>query len=139
MAKGKKAATAATAAPTIAAAGKMDLPEGIKAKRVVTLPSFAIKKPGESRTVKILDAMRVSKIVQKADEKGKTREPATICTVVDLATGEQATMIVAAVVKANLERDYAGEKYVGLSFYIKNLGKRTESQRYNDFQIVEVE
>jgi hypothetical protein len=123
------------------------LPEGTRIKRHVTLPSLAIKADGQQELLFIVDEMRVSKITQKADEK-KPREPATICTAIKVDTGETVTFIVPAVVKANLLRDYAklddagnvkSQTYVGKAFAIQNKGKRTESQRYNDFAIYELE
>lgn len=139
MAKGKTQANKQPSSTPAAIATGMNLPEGFKAKRTITLPSLVLKEVGAAKTVKILDEMRVSKIESKPTADGKKREPATICTVVDVATGEQAIMLVPAVVKANLLRDYPDGKYVGLTFYVKNNGKRSESQRYNDFMIVEVE
>jgi hypothetical protein len=125
------------AAPPVAM--NVKLPEGFKVKRQVTLPSLALKQVNVSRVLRINDEMRISKIQDKPDAQGKKREPATICTVTDLETGVLYTLIVPAVVKANLERDYPDGKYVGLAFQITNMGKRSESQRYNDYQILEVE
>jgi hypothetical protein len=114
------------------------LPEGTKVKRHVTLPSLAIKKDGQQESLFILDELRVSKITAKKDGD-KPREPATICSAVKIDTGEQVTFIVPAVVKANLERDYPNGAYVKKAFLIQNKGKRTESQRYNDFAILELD
>lgn len=123
--------------------GAMVLPEGVTVKRHVTLPSLAIKTAGQQKILFIIDAMRVSKITDKAgtdaEGKAKTREPATICTAGDCETGELVTFIVPAVVKSNLERDYPKDSYVGKSFVIQNKGKRSEAQRYNDFAIAEVD
>lgn len=126
-----------------------NLPAGITVKRHVTLPSLAIKEKGQAEILTIMDPLRVSKIKQK--DKESNREPATICTIGrhvgehnPKATQGMFTFIVPTVVKGNLERDYVDEKtgeihYVGKSFFIRNLGKRTESQRYNDFEIFEVD
>lgn len=122
-------------------AGALALPPGVKIKRVVTVPSLALKNVGDSRILQFLDGLRVSKVTDKESK----REPATVATVADMTTGEQFIFICPAVVKANLERDYADINpdgtpgYVGRAFYIENLGKRTESQRYNDYRIAEVE
>lgn len=126
-------------APQVAAPTAANLPEGFKVKRSITLPVLVLKKQGDTATVLIQDAMRVSKVETKADASGKKREPATICTVVKVDSGEQFTMLVPAVVKANLLRDYPDDDYVGKTFMIQNMGKRTEAQRYNDFRIFEVE
>lgn len=112
------------------------LPPGVKVMRNVTMPSLAIKDAGQSAYLEIRDKMRVSNIQPKKGEQA--REPATICTAVNVFTGEAFTLIVPAVVKANLERDYPGDSYVGKQFYIKNMGKRTPGQRYKDFSIMEI-
>lgn len=136
MAKNPKKSSTEAQAPVVTAA---KIPDGFKVKRNITLPVLVLKKAGDKRIVEIQDEMRVSKIEQKADAQGKKREPATICTVADAQTGEQFTMLVPAVVKSNLLRDYPEAKYVGKVFMIENMGKRTEAQRYNDFRIYEVE
>ena len=134
-----KAKPAAKEAPA-AIASTTTMPAGFKAKRVITLPSLAIKNAGEAHTLKILDEMRISNVAGKVNkETGLPEKPATVCTAVDIGTGQQVIFIVSAVVKGNLERDYPDGAYVGLLFYIKNMGKRKEGQRYNDFEIVEVE
>lgn len=140
MAKAKKAAPKEETPNLPAVAGSLKLPEGVKVKRHVTLPSLAIKKSGEQRILFLMDAMRVSKIKEKKTEDGKpAREPATICTVGDVEDGSMYIFIIPAVVKENLLRDYPNDSYVGKSFVIQNKGKRSETQRYNDFAIAEVD
>ncbi len=119
------------------------LPAGVTIKRRITLPSLAIKKAGESRILAFADAMRESKVVTKQAD-GTERKPAMIATVGDCLTGEMFIFIVPTVVHANLARDYPATAdgvpgYVGKAFQIVNKGKRSDSQRYNDFEISEVE
>lgn len=116
--------------------GPVALPANIRVKRMVTVPSLVLKNSGDKRVLLICDAMRISKVV---DKKDTAREPATVCTVGDIETGEQFIFLVPSVVKSNLERDYPNDEYVGKTFYIECLGKRNESQRYKDFRIMEVE
>lgn len=115
----------------------VSLPAGFKVVKQITLPSLAIKKAGDSKILKIMDAMRISKVVDKSAE-GKKREPATICTVTDMETGELFTFIVPAVVKKNLQETYEHDSYVDRIFQITNKGKRNEAQKYYDFQLLEV-
>lgn len=115
----------------------VSLPAGFKVVKQITLPSLAIKKAGDSKILKIMDAMRISKVVDKSAE-GKKREPATICTVTDMETGELFTFIVPAVVKKNLQETYENDSYVDRIFQITNKGKRNEAQKYYDFQLLEV-
>lgn len=115
-----------------------NLPEGVKIVKRITLPSLAIKKAGESRILAFADQMRESKVITKQAD-GTPRKPAMIATVGDCLTGEMFIFIVPTVVHANLERDYPDGTYVGKAFQVVNKGKRSESQRYNDFEISEVE
>lgn len=139
----KTAAAPGTALAPVGAGLPMNLPAGLKMVKRVTLPSLALKVEGDARALLFASEMRVSKIEDKPDAQGKKREPATICDVGDVTTGEQFIFIVPAVVKANLERDYSEKgadgrpSYVGRVFYIRNEGKRKDGQRYNDFTIIE--
>lgn len=148
MAKATKKAEGKAAEPKVIQ--PVTLPAGVKVKRHVTLPSLAIKAAGQTEILTIMDEMRISTIKQKADAT-KPREPATICTAGKHGTGELVTFIVPAVVKSNLLRDYCKPSgvqelsevkehgYVKKTFMISNRGKRNANQRYNDFEISEVE
>lgn len=161
-AKPKKAAVTKqteSAVPEMSAeqlAKAANVPAGFKAKRVLTLPVVTIKKKGESRVLTINDGIRISKVEGKLDKETGVREkPAKICTVTDAITGEMGTFLVPAVIQSNLEKEYCElildkdgkvtgvvpgtEKYVGLTFHMANLGKRKDTQRYNDFSLSEVE
>lgn len=136
---GKRGEVTAGPGASVVAPPPANMPEGFTIKRQITLPSLAIKVAGTGRVLHILDAIRVSKVVdKKPTADGKTREPANICTVADAMTGEQFIFIVPAVVRENLVRDYPNDSYVDKVFWIENKGKRTENQRYNDFAISEV-
>lgn len=136
--KGEVAVVEGTGGPVASAAFQM--PAGLKLKKLVTVPSLVLKNVGQSATLRIDSPIRVSKVVDKKDSK---REPAKVCDVTDVTTGQAFIFLVPAVVQSNLERDYQngeGEQdYVGRIFFFQNLGKRTESQRYNDFGIAELE
>jgi hypothetical protein len=138
MAKKKEAKEKKPFVPAVAPSS-VSMPAGFKAKRVVTLPSMVLKAVGQAATVKILDEIRVSKVEGKPDAEGKKQKPADICTVTNVESGEQAILLVPAVVKSNLERDYPSAGYVDKVFFIRCDGKRKEGQRYNDFTIIEVE
>jgi hypothetical protein len=134
-AQASTATAVATAAPLPATAVR--LPVGVKIVKRITMPSLALKQAGVGRALYIRDEMRISTVKDKSTDK--PREPATICTVADVETGEEFTFIVPAVVRENLQRDYPNGGYVGKTFWICNKGKRTEAQRYNDFEIAEVD
>lgn len=125
-------------ASTAVATVPMNLPTGIKLTRRLTMPSLVLKVPGVARVLAIADPMRVSSVPGKKNAEGVQEKPATVCTVGDVETGEQFTLLVPAVLKSTLERDYPDDSYVGKSFYIRNEGKR-EGKRHIDFTIAEVD
>lgn len=139
-ASAKSAAAELSGATAVAVIGAVNtamvLPAGIKVKRAVTLPSLVLKVPGQEAMIQFLSPYRVSTVVDKKDTK---REPAIIANVRDIQTGKEFIFLIPSVVKANLERDYPSDGYVNCAFYIRHVGKRTESQRYSDFEIYEVE
>lgn len=130
---GEAGGSVVVAAPTNISAG---LPAGFKLKRLVTVPSLVLKTVNEIRYLRIDSEMRISKV---EDKKQPKREPATICDATDMATGQVYIWLLPSVVKENLQRDYPDGSYVGKVFAVCNNGKRTESQRYNDFSIAELE
>lgn len=119
----------------------MTLPSGVKALRQVTVPSFSLKDQGNFRYLGINSAMRISKVVDKpADGTRTPKEPATICDVVDLQTGELGCFIVSTMIKSNLERDYPDDTYVGKAFYFVNTGKKKgKDNSYNTYSIFEID
>ena len=65
-------------------------------------------------------------------------EPAHLAPVINLETGEENLLIVAAVVKGNFDEHYPKNAYVGKAFELVKLGKR-EGKRYFDYSIKEIE
>ena len=128
--------------PVAAVAG---LPEGFRTVRRVTMPSLSLKKEGEMYVLKFLDPFHTSTVKGKAimDKNGKPtgdfEDPATVCGVVDVLTGEAFTLLGPTVVIKNLEENYSGDAYVGKTFAITNRGKSKSGQRYVNFDIAEVE
>lgn len=135
MAKPSRAPKPAT---TFVPSTPASVPAGFKTKRMVTLPTLSMKTAGSSYAVRILDAMRVSALKNTKKVAGKEMEPATVCSAINLETGEQVNMILPAVVKGNLEEQYEDDSYVGKCFLMTNNGKR-EGKKYNDFSIIEIE
>lgn len=126
-------ATAAQAAPQ---AHPLRLPAGMSVKRRVIQTVLNLQ-VGQPRTLKILDALRESSY-RNPDPKKQKDKPATICGVVDVQTGETATLICPAVLAGNLRESYPKDAYVGKTFYMEKLAKRP-GKRYFDFTLVEVE
>lgn len=137
------AQTSTAVAVQNAIGAKAQLPVGIVITRRITMPSLVMKKAGVVAYLTIVDAMRISTVKNKPakgpDGKDRPVDPATICTVGDILTGEMYTFLVPAVVRENLIRDYPGDAYVGKCFMIENKGKRNEGQRYWDFAIAEID
>lgn len=141
MAKAKSKMGAAPQAPH-----NVKLPEGFTTKRQVILPVLSLQ-VDQPRIVKFLEAMRISAVKAspesaaraKAEGKGDQKEkPATVAPVVDMQTGENLTLIVPAVLEANLKEQYPDDGYVGKGFYVMKKAKRP-GKRYFDFEISEVE
>lgn len=120
---------------------KVPLPAGYSVKRAVTLPAIVLKVAGDSRCLKITEPMHLSAaLTNKGGEKkadAKEMEPATVCAVTDIVTGEQGNFVVPAVVKGNLMEKYPDDAYVGLIFQITHNGKRA-GKRYADFTVLEL-
>lgn len=131
------AAAVSGAAPSQAT--KVPLPEGYAVKRAVTLPGIVLKKEGDSRCLRIDEAMHLSaaKMGAKGEKGAKEMEPATVCAVTDVVSGEQGNFVVPAVVKGNLDEKYPDQGYVGLIFQITHNGKRA-GKRYADFTVLEL-
>jgi len=141
--KTKKQATneskiAGTSLSTQLANRAMDLPAGVKVTRKLQMPSLVLKTPGELRILAIVDAMRKSKVPGKKKADGTQEDPATICTVGDVQSGEMFIWLVPAVVQSTFTQEFNADDYVGRSFAVKNLGKR-EGKRHVDFAVDEVD
>jgi len=87
--------------------------------------------------VKIEAASHIGKEM-KPGADGKTKEPATLCNVIDLKTGEPAQIILNAVVKSVLAEEYPSDAYVGLCFAITKRA-RVQGKSYDPFSIEEIE
>lgn len=107
-----------------------------KRKKLLTVPVLKFKE-GESRYVKITDAMHIGK-PQKAKEGEKAKEPATLANCVNLEDGAICQIIVSAVVKSVLVEEYPNDGYVGKCFSITKQG-RNPGKQYNQFDIEEIE
>lgn len=116
----------------------MGLPAGVTVVRRLTMPSLVFKKDGEAHVLAIVDALRVSSVPGKKKADGTNEEPATICTVGDVQTGEMFTWLVPSVCKSVFERDYPNGDYVGKAFYVRKDGKR-EGKRHIDYTVAEVD
>ena len=77
-----------------------------------------------------------------AKEDGKRKapamDPATICSVTDVQTGEQGTLIVNATLQSTIEEKYPKGAYVGLTFGITRHAKE-KGKRYFKFSVFEIE
>lgn len=137
MAKAKRSkkqpatSRAASIAPT-----HFQLPEGVKAKRQVIMPTLNLQ-IGQPRVLKVLDAMRQS-LYKDPDPKKVKEKPATICGVVDTQTGEAMLLLVPSVCESSLRESYPDDDYVDKTFYMEKLPKRP-GKRYFDFRLLEVE
>ena len=87
--------------------------------------------------VRILSAIAEGKEI-KGTEKDAKMQPARICNVVDLATGQEMQLVCGAIVEANIVESYPNEGYVGKCFEIVKRPK-PEGKRYFLYDISEIE
>ena len=98
--------------------------------KTVTVPVFKFQ-PDVPAYIRIEDAIYVGK---KVEEK---KEPARLCHIVNLETGEENLMIVGKVLEGTLNEMYPDNSYVGKSFEVLNHGIRGD-KKYNTYSISEV-
>lgn len=108
-----------------------------KVKRNITLPLI---KPQLDVPVyiKITSEMFVGKDVSAAKGDAKKMEPATLVNCVNLETGEEAQIIVPAVLKGIFEDEFPDNGYVGKAFSITKHPKASGKQ-YHPFSVAELE
>jgi hypothetical protein len=87
--------------------------------------------------VLIETAMHIGKEM-KQKEGDKKKDPATLCNVIDLRTGEPAQLIMNAVVKSVLTEEYPNDSYVGKCFSITKQARQT-GKSYDPFSLEEIE
>ncbi len=135
----KQAKNKAVVEGAVSQVTRLPLPAGYIVRRAVTLPGIVLKKDGDCRCLRIDEAMHLSaaKMAATGEKGSKEMEPATVCAVTDIVTGEQGNFVVPAVVKGNLDEKYPDASYVGLIFQITHNGKRP-GKRYADFTVLEL-
>jgi hypothetical protein len=107
----------------------------VKKKLILPLLKLEQHKPAY---VKITEPIFKGKEITPA-KGGKTQEkPADIANIINLDTGEEMQIIVAAVVKSVLEENYPDAGYVGKGFEIVK-GDKAEGKRYFQYSVNEVE
>jgi hypothetical protein len=117
------------------ASSSLQVKEGYRIKKVVTVPQLKFGPIGTALHIEILGEIHTSKVKPKnADEKS-----AEVVDVLNLDDDRQYKLIVPAVVLKNLLDEYPEHSYVGKRFYIERLGKRKSDQRYIDYGIAEIE
>lgn len=112
-----------------------------KKLRSVTLPVLKLPKNDE-RYLYFVGPMHVGKTTSAkagtdAEGKAKPMEPATVAHCLDMATGEEGTVICPAVMVNELNANYPGETYVGRGFGVALT--RVPEKRYNIVSLSEVE
>lgn len=127
MAKAKKKAPAVVA------------PSGGKYTRLraVTLPTLRLVEETAVH-VTITSPMAQSQVSQRPDKDGKVKEPATVCNVTDLDTGELTQIICGAALKGILNETYPNDGYVKKSFEIIKHAKAA-GKRYNTYSVFEIQ
>jgi hypothetical protein len=91
----------------------------------------------EPRNVKIVGPIHLGK-EQKDKDPTKKRDPAHLAPCIDLDTGAECQIIVAAVVLSVLNDEYPNEAYVGKCFEITKKS-RVEGKQYFPYGVQEIE
>lgn len=102
----------------------------IKTIRAVSLAVLRLV-PGNVYHVKIVTPIKTG---EKLDDK---KEPAEICEVIDMETGEHRTLVTSTVLRKELLKQYPSDGYVGKFFQLSM--SRRENKNYNDVTLVEIE
>jgi hypothetical protein len=102
-----------------------------KTKKHVTLPLLKFQN-NDPLYVQFTDAIFTGKVV---DDK---KEPPKMANVINLETGEEAQIILGAVLVSNLEDTYPNETYVGKQFMIEKSAPEG-ARKYSLFNITEIE
>lgn len=121
-------------AKTVTVAGKTF------ACRHITMPTIN-PGVGELRILRIDSPIRQSSYVDKSTADGnravKQKEPAKVCTVTNMETGEVANWLMPTLAYKELEEKYPEESYVGKIFAFQKMAKRT-GKTYFDIQLAEL-
>lgn len=105
-------------------------------KRRVTMPLLSWKEIGKPITFKCLGKYEYT--AEKKTKSGETLPSVPMMSVIDLQTGQEARLIVGALMLGLFEEDYKNHSYIGKSFALINHGK-PEKKRFNDIELVEIE
>ena len=102
----------------------------IKVLKAVSLAVLRLV-PGNVYHIKIVTPIKTG---EKLDDK---KEPAEICEVIDMETGEHRTLVTSTVLRKELLKQYPDNSYVGLFFQLSM--SRRENKNYNDVTLVQIE
>ena len=110
-----------------------------KRKKLLTRPVFKWV-VGATLHCLIETPMHIGKEIKSrtANADDKKKEPATLCDVINLATGEPGQIIANAIIKSTLDENYPDNSYVGKCFSITKQA-RQEGKQYDKFAIEEIE
>jgi hypothetical protein len=107
---------------TTADVAKIAPPPKFKRKAIVVRPLFKMR-PGVEYYFKLVGPFHLGK---KIDD---SKEPATLCNVVDLTTGEEGQIICGKLLREQIAESYPNDSFVGKSFAMEFM--RVPDKRYN--------
>lgn len=111
--------------------------------RSVTLPLLSLKR-GDIAHILMVDKIFMGRELKSESNKegSQKKDPAHLCFVVNMDTGEEMQMIVPAVLRSTLEEEYPNSAYVARGFEVEHLGKTAKGGKtgdgYNTFRVIEV-
>lgn len=118
--------------------------ETVKAENgVAPALKFTVKKRLSENQIKLKIGSPVYVKIESLLYEGKKledkKDPATLVDVIDLETGQNAIMVIPAVVQSTLEESYPNGGYVGLQFAIEKLDKTSPDKKYFPYSVQEIE
>lgn len=106
-------------------------------KNLLTRTTFKLEVDKPSY-FKLLAPMHVGQRRVARDGKPSDKEPPTLVNALNLETGEEGQIILAAVLKQEITENYSADSYVGKCFEICKQ-KRKEGKQYDPYFIAEIE
>jgi len=110
-------------------------PSNVKVVKAVTLP---ILKKADDQPIFVTITSPIILGKQMAAKEGEAaQEPAHLCNVINLETGEEMQMIANTVLRGSLDETYPKESYVNKSFKIVQM--KVPGKRYKNYSMFEIE
>lgn len=134
--KAKEPKTNGTPAPQAMQGAPVEVGGVTYKRKLITLPQLKFA-DGEQFVLRLEGAIHKSSVQGQKGRDGKPMEPADVCNVTNMLTGECATIICGTVLANKLRESYPEDGYVGRVFEIAQ--HKVEGKRWKSYSIAELE